>query len=312
MKFIIAILSFLVISFALMSDADAGKRLGGGKSTGIQRDSVQRDAGTVPKPATPPTQAAPAGTSPAATPMPAPSGASRWLGPLAGLAAGGLLASLFMGGGFDGIKLMDILLIGGLLFVGLSLFRMMMRNRTGSTGPIADTQYTGSLGEPAAGRAAAPNDRLIAPEIGSRLSTGTASAAEVEAATANPRIPAEFEVAPFEREARTAFIRLQAANDRGDLDDIRDFSTPEMFAELAVQIQERGEVAQRTEVVSLAVNVLEVATENNRAIASVRYTGTIRDAVSALPETFDEVWHVVKNLADPKSTWQLAGIQQLA
>src|SRR5260221_280241 len=131
LKFIIAILSFLVISFALMSDADAGKRLGGGKSTGIQRDSVQRDAGTVPKPATPPTQAAPAGTSLAAPPMPAPSGASRWLGPLAGLAAGGLLASLFMGSGFDGIKLMDILLIGGLLFVGLSLFRMMMRNRAG-------------------------------------------------------------------------------------------------------------------------------------------------------------------------------------
>jgi len=65
-------------------------------------------------------------------------------------------------------------------------------------------------------------------------------------------------------------------------------------------------------VVTLVVQVLEVATESDRAIASVRYTGTIREEKSAPPEAFDEVWNVVKNLLDAKSTWRLAGIQQLA
>ena len=63
---------------------------------------------------------------------------------------------------------------------------------------------------------------------------------------------------------------------------------------------------------TLSVNVLEVVTENNRAIASVRYMGTIREELGALPEPFDEVWHVAKNLNDPQATWKLAGIQQLA
>ena len=317
MKSIMAALAAIVFSFGLISDADAGKRLGGGKSTGMQRDSVQRDAGTLPKPATAPAATAPTtATAPAAAPAtPAPSGASRWLGPLAGLAAGGLLASMFMGGGFNGIKLMDVLLIAGIAFAAFMVFKAIMRKKSMEAGAAqgSSTQYSGALGQDnSVETAPVAASRVLAPEIGSRLASGAASTAEVEAATVNPRIPADFEVAPFEREARTAFIRLQDANDRRDLDDIRDFSTPEMYAELAVQLQERGDVAQRTEVVTLAVNVLEVATENNRAIASVRYSGTIRDAVGALPEAFDEVWHVVKNLANPKSTWQLAGIQQLA
>ena len=315
MKSIMAVLAAIVFSFGLISDADAGKRLGGGKSTGMQRESVQRDAGTAPKAAPTPSQATPAGAGPAPSGGAAPSGASRWLGPLAGLAAGGLLASMFMGGGFNGIKLMDILLIAGIAFAAFMVFKAIMRKKAMEAGAAqgSGTQYSGALGQyNPAETAPVVAGRVLAPEIGSRLSSGSASTAEVEAATVNPRIPADFDVVPFEREARTAFIRLQAANDRKDLDDIRDFSTPEMYAELAVQLQERGDVAQRTEVVTLAVNVLEVVTENNRAIASVRYNGTIRDAVGALPEAFDEVWHVVKNLANPKSTWQLAGIQQLA
>lgn len=319
-KSICATLIAGVFAVGFMTDADAAKRLGGGKSTGMQRDSVQRDAGTAPKAAPAPTQAAPATAGAAAAPAaPAASGASRWLGPLAGLAAGGLLASMFMGGGFSGLKLMDILLFVGIAIAGFMVFRAIMRKKAMEAGgaQATSTQYAGSPGQYQASPAAAvertaATGRMVTPEIGSRLASGNASIAEVEAATANPRIPADFDTVPFEREARTAFIRLQAANDRKDLDDIRDFSTPEMYAELAVQLQERGDMAQRTEVVSLAVNVLEVANENNRAIASVRYNGTIREAADALPEAFDEVWHVVKNLSDPKSTWQLAGIQQLA
>ncbi len=323
---LIAVMTFASLGFA--SDANAKKRFGGGQSSGMQRDSVKRDAGTPPKPATPP-QAAPAAAAPSAPPVAAApaSGMRKWLGPLAGLAAGGLLASMLMGHGFDGLKILDILLMAGIAIAAFMLIRAFMRKKAMSaTDGSNNMQYAGAgaaynPSQPAPAETqrsayvptpAQTNGRIVAPEIGSRLADGNASMSQIEAATHNPRIPADFDVAPFERQAEAAFIRLQAANDAKDLNDIRDFTSPEMFAEISLQLKERGNAVQRTEVVTLSVNVLEVVNENNRAIASVRYTGTIREDAGAAPEAFDEVWHVVKNLNDAGATWKLAGIQQLA
>ncbi len=315
---------FTLGATAYMSDAEAKKRLGGGKSTGMQKESIQKDATPPPAksaaPAAPTATpaAAPAAAAPAAA---APSGASRWLGPLAGLAAGGLLASLFMGGAFSGLKIFDLLLIAGLAFGAFMLFRMFMQKKVAEqAGAMASPQYApaaASAAPAASYDAASPapaqpttTNRIAAPEIGSRLSTANASVEVINDATQKPRIPADFDVAPFERNAKAAFIRLQAANDAKDLDDIREFTTPEMYGEIALQLEERGNAIQKTEVVSVDARVIEVVVENNKAVASVRYTGVIRED-SEQAEGFDEVWHVSKNLADDKSTWRLAGIQQL-
>ncbi len=323
---LIAVMTFASLGFS--PDAEAKKRFGGGQSSGLQRDSVKRDVGTPPKPATPP-QAAPAAAAPGAPPVAAApaSGMRKWLGPLAGLAAGGLLASMLMGHGFDGLKILDMLLMAGIAFAAFMVIRAFLRKRAASAIDSPNNmQYAGAgaaynPSQPApveaqrTAYAPAPvqtNGRIIAPEIGSRLADGNASMSQIEAATHNPRIPADFDVAPFERQAEVAFIRLQAANDAKDLNDIRDFTSPEMFAEISLQLKSRGDAVQRTEVVTLSVNVLEVVNEENRAIASVRYTGTIREDAGALPEAFDEVWHVAKNLNDAGATWKLAGIQQLA
>lgn len=307
-SFFIAVMLALLATFLVVGDADAKKRLGGGKSSGMQKENVQKDVPKVPAQNT----VAPAG---AAAPAAAPSGMSKWMGPLAGLAAGGLLASLFMGGGFSGLKMMDILLFVGLAIGAFMLFRMFMRKKAmeNGLGGNAPGQYAGA-GADIPTNSPAPMQRSGvsdgAPEIGSKLMTG-ASAAAADVATATPRYPADFDVPGFERQARFAFIRLQAANDAKDVNDIRDFTTPEMYAELSLQIQERGAAAQKTDIVTLNVNVLEVTTENQRAVASVRYTGEIREEAGGPAEPFDEIWHVSKRLDDAKSTWLLAGIQQL-
>lgn len=323
----IAISIFLVGSAGYMHDVDAKGRVGGGKSSGMQRESVKKDA-------TPPATAAPAATKPGAptvapaAPQPA-SGMSRWLGPLAGLAAGGLLASLFMGGGFGGLKLFDIVLMIGLAVGVFMLVRMFMRKKAadapGGTGNMEYARADGAFNPPpapaslpsdaprqadvASDRTAVPGTRFT-PDIGSRISGGNASADLIAEATTHPRIPADFEVAPFERNSKAAFIRMQAANDAKDLNDIREFTTPEMFGEIALQLQERGAAAQKTEVVSVDARVIEVIVENQKAIASVRYTGVIRENAEPA-EGFDEVWNVVKDLGDTNATWKLAGIQQL-
>jgi predicted lipid-binding transport protein (Tim44 family) len=103
---------------------------------------------------------------------------------------------------------------------------------------------------------------------------------------------------------------LQAANDARDLSDIREYTTPEMFAEISMQISERGNEPQKTEVLNINADLLEVVTEKDTAIASVRFNGQLRESPAALPEAFDEIWHVQKNLKDPEAVWLLAGIQQ--
>ena len=131
----IAIAIFAAGSLAFMSDADAKKRLGGGKSTGTQKESIQKDA-TPPAPKAPTAAAAPAAAGAAAAAPAAASGMSKWMGPLAGLAAGGLLAAMFMGGAFDGLKFFDILLMIGLAVGVFFLVRMFLRKKAAEMGTM--------------------------------------------------------------------------------------------------------------------------------------------------------------------------------
>ena len=138
--------------------------------------------------------------------------------------------------------------------------------------------------------------------IGSALGSGVASARP---------IPADFDVASFERSAKVNFIRLQAANDAGNLDDIRQFTTPEMFAEIKLEMGERDVSVQKTEVTSLHAQVQEVEEDAQRYVVSVRFTGMIRDDIDETDESFDEIWHLTKS-RQGDGGWVLSGIQQQA
>jgi predicted lipid-binding transport protein (Tim44 family) len=294
MKRILTLLTLATFSFGLAATFDAeARRFGGGKSIGTQREGMSQQAA----PRTP--------QPPAAAPGAAPAGGNKWLGPLAGLAAGGLLAALFMGGAFEGINMADVLMLGALMAAIFFVVRMLRRSRQGhSAQPM---QYSG-LG-------ASTNHTNPPPTAGMDAGASTGAGPASSAAAPAPRtgnIPADFKVEPFLRNAKTSFIRLQTANDAGDLNDIREYTTPEMFAELSMQINERGNLTQKTEVLAVNAELLEVVTENDTAIASVRFNGQLRESPNPLPETFDEIWHVQKNLKDPDSVWLLAGIQQVS
>jgi len=141
---------------------------------------------------------------------------------------------------------------------------------------------------------------------------GTAATDSSGTAYRQPNIPADFKVEPFIRNAKVSFIRLQAAHDAGDINDIREYTTPEMLAEISMQINERGNTRQKTEVMFIDANLLDIETTDEMAIASVRFTGQLRDAPDGEPEAFDEIWHVQKDLKDPDATWLLSGIQQVS
>jgi len=262
-----------LISFGLMTANDAeARRFGGGSSFGKQR------------------QMSPAPQKPAQAPAaaPAPAGGNKWLGPLAGLAAGGLLASLFMGHGFGegmGNILMILALVGGVFFI----IRML---RKPQPQPV---QYAGHTERTTVTDMAAPGG----------------SVAPVAAMLAGSTRPAWFEDEPFLREAKKQFLRLQDANDRGDINDIREFVTPEMYAEISMQIQERNGKPNKTEVVTLNADIADVVTEGDLVIASVRYSGMIREEANGPAEAFSEIWHIQKSLSLPSATWFISGIQQV-
>ena len=123
-------------------------------------------------------------------------------------------------------------------------------------------------------------------------------------------MPADFDSVAFLRHAKTNFIRLQAAWDKADVDDIREFTTPEMYAELKMQIQERGATPDFTDVVTIDAELLGIETSVNDYLASVKFNGLIKSEPGAVAAPFAEVWNMSKPVSGT-SGWVLAGIQQL-
>lgn len=268
------------------TEAEA-KRLGGGTSAGMKRDSsiMKRDA--APTQSTAPTQAAK--PAPAAAPTPATaqprSGMSRWLGPIAGLAAGlGIAALLSHFGLGEGVA--NFLMIALLVMAAIFVVRMLFARKQQ---PQA-MQYAG----------AGNND--FQPQYQAETVTGGSG-------VSNAIVPADFDTDGFLRQAKLNFVRLQAANDRGDMADIGSFTSPELFAEIQMQYQERGRSTQQTDVVQLNADLLDVSNEGSNEIASVRFHGQIRESADGAPEYFNEVWHLLRP-RDGSKGWIVAGIQQ--
>lgn len=219
-----------------------------------------------------PTRQAPAQNQAAAQPK-----KNSWAGPLAGLAAGlglGMLAShLGLGEGFGSVLLI-LLLVAAAAFV----FSMLAKKRKPQALAFAANGQQSS---------ARPFENLQ-----------PAGSANVE----------NFNAAEFVRHAKVNFIRLQAANDAMNAADIREFVSPEVFAEIKMDWDERGNAPQETDVQNLNAEVLDVSEEADRYIVSVLFSGKIKEDKNAASEPFSEIWHMTK--AKNGGGWVVAGIEQ--
>lgn len=274
------LLTIVLTCLSLLSTVAEAKRLGGGSSFGKQRTMPTQQAQKTPS------------ATPAPTTAPAPR-SNKWLGPLAGLAIGAGLASMFAGGGLGGLGSMMGSILPALLVAGLVMFLISRFRKSQQANLQPGMQYAGS---------GAPYPVPV-------QQANYAGSATPAIASVTGSIPHDFPVESFLRNAKMSFIRLQAANDRKDMDDVREYTTPEIFAEISMQMQERGAVVQKTDVIAINAELLEVSNEGDFSIASVRFTGQLSEN-NGMPENVDEIWHVQKNLRDDKSVWLLAGIQQ--
>lgn len=295
MKKLLSLLAVVMtLGLTTVSMNAEAKRMGGGKSLGVQRQAAPPQA-----PAATPRQTPANGAAPAATPQ------RSWMGPVAGLAAGLGLAALASHLGF-GEAFANMLMIGLLVVAVIAVIGFIMRRKAGAqNGGMA---YAGA----AAGRAPAQPAafRMPTPPLSGQAPAapagGSMIGANLQPAASN--IPADFDVAGFARNAKVQFIRLQAAHDAGNLEDIRDFTTPQMFGEISMDLRDRGQATSQTEVVSLDADVIDVQEEAHQYVVSVRFTGTLREDGQAA-EAFDEIWHLTKPVQG-SGGWLLAGIQQ--
>lgn len=295
-RFFIALLAAVAVAGLSLPDTADAKRFGAGRTLGKQY-SMPRKAQQPPRQSEQ-RSGQQTQSQPGATP-PRQSGASRWLGPLAGLAAGGLLASLFFGDGFEGFQIFDFLIIAALVFGGFMLFKALRRRSSGA-GPM-----TGPMGRVAT--AGAPSQPTPPPFDAQAMGGGTASP---NAAVTRSDAPTWFDGAGFIEGAKTHFIRLQAAWDQADFRDIRDYTTPQLFAELKREREQLGSAPNYTEVVTLEAELLGVQRDADLVVASVRFTGLVREEENGTANRIDEVWHVQHAWDTADGDWTISGVQQ--
>ena len=325
MKFMSS-LAIAAVSIALAFssiNAEAAKRMGGGKSMGQQSQNVTNK------------QAAPANAAPtqAAKPAaaPAPAAPKPWGAMLGGLAAGlglaWLASSLGLGGAMAGAmgSILMVLMFAVLGFIAWNMYKRYKANQQG--GQLQPAYASGynpkNVGNDAAAR---PFERTTfqdqnmnyqAPSsggsmIGSGLSGATSTAGLGGAQSWG--IPADFDTAGFLTASKAHFVALQAAWDRSDLDKLRSMMTEEMVSEIRAQIAERDAASpagtvHRTEVVTIDAHLLgiEEVTATRHYMASVEFSGQIREEVGLAPEPFREVWNLTKPVTG--GGWLVAGIQ---
>jgi predicted lipid-binding transport protein (Tim44 family) len=319
MKKFLASMMIAVTALSMVADAFA-RPVGGGRSFGRQSSSVRQMRAPAPAPAPAPYQQpgyqqrpAPAPMAPQPIPQRRP---SMWKGVLGGALLGlglGALFSHFGIGGAMASALSSILMILLLVFAVMFIVRMFRRKAT-----PANPQFSGFNQNPIPAAAT--------PEIGSGLNQGwqpnayqggynagaphTNVSLNKQASHQQWGVPADFDTEAFLRHAKASFLRMQAAWDRGDLADLREFTAPEVFAELQLQIQERGGNQDYTEVVSIDAQLLGIETTERDYLASVQFNGMIRNAPGAQAEPYVEVWNLSKPLSG-NGGWVLAGIQQI-
>lgn len=262
-KFWVSLFIGLVAIGLFIQSAEA-KRFGGGKSFGYNRAFSNPQH---------------ASRTPSSAPQNAPA-RNKWLAPLAGLAAGGLLASLFMGHGMGSGILSWIMILAAAFFIWRLISRLKTNNRPMPMQQAFQTEPVANF---------RPSETIHDTSYTPHASMG-------------------FDETAFLRTAKTTFIRLQAAYDHKNLSDIREFTAPEVFAEIQMQLHERGDARNQTDVIQIDARLLDLAIESDKLTASVGFSGLIREEENAQPTEIKEIWHFDK--IKSQDNWLLTGIQQ--
>ena len=313
-----ALIAFSGTAMVVASFEAEAKRAGSGSSVGRQSTNVtsQRQA-TTPPAATSTTTAKSSAAAPAAgaatAGAAAKSGASRWLGPLAGIAAGlgiaALLSHLGLSGAFA--DFLVLALIAAAVVFGVMFF--LRRMRGGQAQPAIQGAGAASEGSSSYGQQGGmmreslqPTPQMPAapsPAAGPSASFGSDATQD----DLSWFIPQDFDTQRFLQESKQQFVAIQKIWDSGDVSQLRNFMTDDLMKELEAQLKDRTG-SNRTDVVLLNAELLGIEKVSDGHLASVRFSGMLREEAETEAFRFEEVWNLFK---PDQGGWLLAGIQQV-
>jgi predicted lipid-binding transport protein (Tim44 family) len=321
MKFWTLVLTSVLVFSGV--NAEAAKRMGGGKSFGKQSNNVtQRDAAPS-TPAAPAQSAASAASSAGAAAAAAPK--RPWGAMLGGLAAGLGLAwlanSLGLGEAFGQILMFGLLALAVMMAVG-----WFMRSRRGAGTPAQNNPFAFQGANPVQAAGPKPyrpenvgNDASARPWERNNMafdSTKVLGGSMIGSGLSDSQpwgIPAGFDSEGFLKAAKTNFISLQAAWDKSDIPALRAMMTDTMLAEIQTQLADpetnTGGGSNQTEVMMIDARLLGIEQLPTEYMASVEFSGLIREEPSASPSPFREVWNMTKPTNG--GGWLVAGVQAL-
>ncbi|WP_367155212.1 Tim44 domain-containing protein [Methylomonas sp. HYX-M1] len=308
----IGLLATVFLSLTLLAtgiqEAQA-KRLGGGSSFG-SRPSYSAPYQRSTSPSSP---AAQASRTPNQQQAASQNQAARqsWanrgglMGLLGGLALGGLLGSLFFGGAFEHLNLMDMLIFAGIAYL---LFRLFAA-RSGARQPTPSSVYGRNDNHDAVGNQYGNQGQYGGSSSGFDTDVMFGKDGRRENHSQAPNVPADFDQKAFLAGAESAFRYLQSAWDNRDLAAIRGLSTDKVFAEIQAQLR-ASDAQNKTEVLKVSAELLEVREIDAYLEASVLFDSIMRED-DGDTEQVREVWHFVKPVSSKQTKWFLDGIQQL-
>ncbi len=291
---------FMAFSFAFNPSMAEAKKFGGGKSFG-------KSFKTAPKqPAAAPLSGQQAGKQQAANPGSSKKGLLGGL--LGGLLVGGLLASLLGGGAFEGLQIMDILLMAGLAFILFKVFKSMAQKKAmaAAHGPVAGHGHQKNPMQQVFGQ---QNDSIQQrQDIGFDAVQSSAQPAGFGASDVPMNLPVGFDMNGFMNGARDHYRTLQEAWNSGDLETIREYVTPELFSELET---ERATLSgkQHTEVMFVDAELGRADHNGQVAEISIRFTGKYRDTEEGVEEDITDIWHLQRDLSQGDAPWLITGIE---
>ncbi len=233
-------------------------------------------------------------------------------GMLGGLLAGGLLAALIGGGAFQGLQIMDMLIMAGVAFVLFRLFRSMMQKKAATMQPQGASPFgqapQGHQGNPFAAFESTPSQPgQVGTGIGTQGGFGSQGTQPGNDVPFN--LPPDFDLQAFLNGSREHFRTLQDAWNKNDLEKIQEYVSPELYNGL---VEERRNYTgeQHTEVMFVDAELVRADHNGRTAEISLRFTGRYRDTHEQVEQAIDEVWHLERQLTTPNAPWFIVGIEQ--
>jgi predicted lipid-binding transport protein (Tim44 family) len=289
MKSIITVFTAFFLMFAMVSEADA-KRFGGGGFGKSYKTSPFSSK-----------KAAPAKKDQQQTGQ---KKGGMMGGLMGGLLAGGLFAALLGSGAFEDLQVMDMIIMAALAFLAFKLFKGFM------SGGARSRQQPSAAGF---GSNQTQRHNFEMPRDAGSAGASVQAVPETQATGFNQdeipfNLPEGFDQQGFIEGSLSHYRTVQESWNKGELETIEEYVSPELFAALSQQ-RNKLMVPPQTEIIDLTAEIVRADQAGDSAEISILFRGVCKDELEKSQDGIFDIWHLQRDLNTENADWVIVGIE---